>query len=98
MAQFQWTQHRYGAPMGRASYQEQGPMPRRSVQLFRVRLDNGGYDDGGHYWGHGAPIYCARDKGDTMLLTVRASSRAEACKALALCPGSLAKPLDRTND
>ena len=27
--------------------------------LQRVRLDSGGYDSGGAYWGHGAPLWAA---------------------------------------
>jgi len=47
---------RLGAPHGRAEYPlSDAP---RSVRLFRVPLDSGGYDQGGAYWGHGAPIYC----------------------------------------
>jgi hypothetical protein len=25
--------------------------------LRRIRLDNGGYDSGGAYWGHGQPLF-----------------------------------------
>lgn len=59
---------RYGAPMGRPnrdSYTDkQGNTHRLTVtanarpfHLVRVRLDAGGYDSGGAYWGHGAPLY-----------------------------------------
>lgn len=42
----------YGAPMGRLESRE---TPVCKVRLFRVRLDAGGYDDGGAYWGTGQP-------------------------------------------
>jgi len=90
--QFEHTPSRYGAPMGRASYQDVGPFAKRSISLFRVRLDSGGYDDGGHYWGHGEPIYCARDKHDALQLTTRAHSREQAARNLGLYPECLAKP------
>lgn len=47
---------RYGAPMGRASSQVSG-----KVRLAQVRLDSGGYDNGGAYWGHGLPLWRAED-------------------------------------
>lgn len=53
----------YGAPMGRPSYDLlPGDTNRRKpllFRLYRVRLDAGGYDSGGAYWGIGAPLYCA---------------------------------------
>lgn len=49
---------RYGAPMGRPSHNEftvtESAAP---FYLVRVRLDSGGYDSGGAYWGIGAPLY-----------------------------------------
>ncbi len=48
-----------GAPMGRAVY---GSIPEsfpRTVRLFKVNIDSQGYDDGGAYWGIGAPLWCA---------------------------------------
>jgi hypothetical protein len=48
---------KYGAPMGRAS---DGPLSGR-VRLARVRLDRGGYDPGGAYWGAGEPLWRAED-------------------------------------
>lgn len=72
---------RYGAPMGRVSYHMT-----TSAKLYvsRVRLDSGGYDSGGAYWGHGSPVYAASDTlvGDTpesaVFMTVRAKDRATA--------------------
>lgn len=80
MSQFSDVASRYGAPMGR----RESPLSDapRSVRLFRVRLDAGGYDDGGAYWGHSRDaLYCAEcDAGGRQF--VRANSRLEACIAL----------------
>lgn len=60
---------KYGAPMGRAN---KGKEPititsgrnnrivkknQTKVYQKRVRLDYGGYDSGGAYWGIGSPLY-----------------------------------------
>ncbi|MNQ25017.1 hypothetical protein D3C85_382290 [compost metagenome] len=52
---------RYGAPMGRTESRDTtdtANAPRR-FYLERVRLNNGGYDAGGAYWGIGCPLYRA---------------------------------------
>lgn len=51
---------KYGAPMGRAS-SHPGDEPEGKLRLARVQLDRGGYDNGGAYWGFGAPLYRAYD-------------------------------------
>ncbi len=54
------SSHR-GAPMGRTQSHDAADTasaPRR-FYLERVRLNNGGYDAGGAYWGIGAPLYRA---------------------------------------
>ena len=67
--------------MGRSS-SPLGDAP-RSVRLFRVRLDAGGYDDGGAYWGAGARLYCAMcDEGGRQF--TRAKSRADAARILCI--------------
>jgi hypothetical protein len=50
---------RYGAPLGRADEVIPGAEGDEfgRFRLFRVRLDSGGYDAGGSYWGLGAPLY-----------------------------------------
>lgn len=48
---------RYGAPLGRRS----SPSLSGKVRLARVRLNQGGYDDGGAYWGPGEPLWRAED-------------------------------------
>lgn len=59
---------KYGAPMGRASVDDVAPGEVLGrFELARVRLNIGGYDSGGAYWGHGKPLYRARafvDKGE----------------------------------
>jgi hypothetical protein len=62
----------YGAPMGRLSRASLDTSAR--LYLRRVRLDSGGYDSGGAYWGIGAPLWVAMDQdGDCIFL--RASTR-----------------------
>ena len=50
----------HGAPMGRPG-SHPGNEPEALVSLQRVRLDSGGYDSAGAYWGHGRPLYWATD-------------------------------------
>ena len=91
MFQFERVNSSYGAPMGRQAdgYLETGV--HRFVRLFRVALDSGGYDNGGAYWGFGAPLWCAID-GDGSRQFVRASTRAMAALALDVPRGALKKP------
>lgn len=65
----------YGAPMGRRSYaahDNRNGVPRLSLQ--RLRLNSGGYDSGGAYWGIGDPMWVATD-GDGIEVFVRATDR-----------------------
>lgn len=91
--QFENVANGYGAPMGRANYGANcvESAPAKSVRLFRVNLDSGGYDDGGAYWGIGAPIYCAlcEVNGNEFRLTRRASSRFHAAALLEIKPSQL---------
>lgn len=51
---------RYGAPLGRTSDHLAGLIVTAADSPFtlrRIRLDSGGYDSGGAYWGFGAPLY-----------------------------------------
>jgi len=85
---------RLGAPHGRAEYPlSDAP---RSVRLFRVPLDSGGYDQGGAYWGHGAPIYCFAqppEQGQPCPRRfVRAHSRIEACLEAEMPAALLLRP------
>jgi hypothetical protein len=59
------------------------------MHLVRVRLNNGGYDSGGAYWGHGAPLYAYSDQSGSITGYLRAMSR-EAAKlsVRAMFPGA----------
>ena len=47
----------YGAPMGRSeTHCADSEIPFK-FNLQRVRLDSGGYDSGGAYWGYGQALY-----------------------------------------
>ena len=65
----------HGAPMGRYGKAQdcQG-----MVSLRRIRLDSGGYDPGGAYWGHGQPLYWAGDESGAFDTFLRARDRADA--------------------
>lgn len=91
--QFPNVSTRYGAPMGRHSAPDLDTTP-RTVRLFKVRLDSGGYDDGGAYWGHGGTIWAAVDR-DGDMQTVRAATRLRAAFELNIPPFALRIPLDR---
>ena len=65
---------RYGAPMGRSSSPVHG-----NVTLEQVRLDSGGYDTGGAYWGTGEPLWLAEDEdGNQEFLRARDRAAAQA--------------------
>jgi len=91
--QFENESSRYGSRMGR--WESPNPEPvARSVRCFQVRLDSGGYDDGGAYWGLGKPLYCLDQSehetvnayGNRVYFRafIRASSRKEAIAASGL--------------
>lgn len=69
---------KYGAPMGRHGSRAGQP---DKLHLRRVRLDSGGYDSGGAYWGIGAPLYEVFDDDGEYSDYFRASSR-DAAKAI----------------
>ena len=73
-----------GAPMGRPCYMASnfasGATQTRPLHLTHVRLDRGGYDATGAYWGHGQRIYAIWDDGGLIYWTTRAKSR-DAAKA-----------------
>lgn len=70
---------RYGAPMGRMSRTQGDPgTDAHPMSLRRVRLDSGGYDPGGAYWGLGPPLYwCGNDDLDVDMF-LRARDREDA--------------------
>lgn len=81
-----------GAPMGRREDSFLETETQRYVRLFQVRIDRGGYDDGGAYWGLGQPLFCALD-GDGNRQFTRASSRTQAALILDIPTDALHKPL-----
>lgn len=85
--QFPNVNSAYGAPMGRRESPLDGPR----VRVFRVRMNSGGYDDGGAYWGIGQPLWCAQDMG-TGRRFVRANSRLSAIVALGIEARDMARP------
>lgn len=54
---------KYGAPLGRYTGPDYLDTAAGKIYLRRVHLDTGGYDNGGAYWGHGAPLWEALDQG-----------------------------------
>lgn len=92
MAKMTKVSGKYGAPMGRHSFGKIEDCAPRSVRLFHVPIDSGGYDDGGAYWGHGERLYCATDDAD-FFQTVRATNRAHAALLLDIMPEQLARGL-----
>jgi len=81
---------RYGAPMGRSGltpvvFATRAHGEGAKIHLVHIRLDSGGYDSGGAYWGFGAPLYYAYfedSEGETNKCFFRASSRETAKKEL----------------
>lgn len=66
----------YGAPMGRRT----GPEfldTSGKIYLRRIRLNSGGYDNGGAYWGLGQPLWETQDQ-DGNGLIFRESDRESA--------------------
>ena len=63
---------KYGAPLGRSNQDVSG-----KCHLQRVTLIDGGYDQGGAYWGIGLPLYVAQDK-EGHLFFLHANDREDA--------------------
>lgn len=72
---------KYGAPMGRGSWDDNrqvGVIYAGKMQLSRIRLNNGGYDSGGSYWGVGQRLYGYVAVDDSVNGFVRAYDRDDA--------------------
>lgn len=76
------------APDGSAIFAEDRAilaLQRQRVRRFHMqwlKLDSGGYDRGGAYWGHGERIYIAQDENDHAQWSCRARDRASAIAKL----------------
>lgn len=68
---------RFGAPMGRYTGPDYLEAQAGKMRLLRIRLDSGGYDPGGAYWGIGQRLYYCED-GDGNSRFFRAFDRAAA--------------------
>lgn len=53
---------KFGAPMGRYTGPDYLCVEAGKIYLSRVRIDSGGYDSGGAYWGAGEPLWVASDQ------------------------------------
>ena len=62
----------------------------KGIRLFKVRLDSGGYDDGGAYWGLPDDLWCAQCPEGGQEFT-RASNRLVAAAKLSLSNDMLAR-------
>lgn len=81
----------YGAPMGRREYGDPSHAE-GFIRVFRVRLDSGGYDEGGAYWGTGTPLWCAEEPRGEYRAFIRAASRLQAVAGFGIPARSMAKP------
>lgn len=70
---------RRGAALGRPTIHDPNPETVTArLSLRKVRLNSGGYDTNGTYFGHGEPLYwCADSKGDVDFM-LRAHNRTTA--------------------
>jgi hypothetical protein len=70
---------KYGAQMGRYTGPDYLCEESGRMYLRRVRIDSGGYDQGGAYWGLGAPLYeCQDQDGNTRIFRARDRDAAKA--------------------
>lgn len=77
-----------GAALGRPTVRGPAEYAGR-LSLQRVRLDSGGYDRNGTYFGHGDPLYWYADSDGTIDGMLRAKDRADARAAvLAMYPSA----------
>jgi hypothetical protein len=73
---------KYGAPMGRRKNLPENKDAKGKLQMRRLHLYDGAYDEGGAYWGMGRPLYHAEGELDgedeITVLFLRADSRQDA--------------------
>lgn len=80
---------KYGAPLGRRDDTLDLELP-RSIRLAQVKINRGGYDGFGAYWGFGLPLYVAEQEGD--MCFCRAYTRLQAVAALGIHYAALKAP------
>lgn len=80
--QLPYVNCRYGAPMGRADRIHPLPAAGERTHLARVYLDSGGYDNGGAYWGLGAPLWHAWHDDSPARCYIRAATREQAKRTI----------------
>lgn len=68
---------RRGAALGRATYEGDRNYSGK-LYLRRIRLDSGGYDVNGTYFGHGGPLFWCASDDTTIDFMLRASDRKDA--------------------
>jgi len=84
---------KYGAPMGRPSSNSYTDKQGRTFEitatpdakpflLQRIRINNGGYDSGGAYWGLGDPLYYYEGPLSDISGFVRGATREKAKEAV----------------
>lgn len=65
----------YGASFGRSNIFPFKKITSK-IHIEKIRLDGGGYDTGGAYWGIGNPLYCAwTNDEDELFVFMRATDR-----------------------
>ena len=69
-----------GAALGRSTITDAPPEFADRIYLRRVRLDSGGYDKNGTYFGHDQPLYWAASEDGEIDFMLRASTREGARK------------------
>lgn len=78
---------KFGAPMGRGQRYNR---PHGTLHCCKVKLDSGGYDAGGAYWGIGAPLWAIWDDDGGVEAYVRAPDRKRAKQTFMLKRGIIA--------
>ncbi len=68
-----------GAALGRNSYHADKPKEwEGKLYLRKIRLNAGGYDSNGTYFGHGSPLYWCSSADNEIDFMIRAPNRFEA--------------------
>ena len=71
-----------GAALGRYDVHKEDKEYDDKLSLQRMRLNNGGYDENGTYFGHGKPLYWCANDASTIDFMLRAPDRSTARQAV----------------